>query len=165
MDHGALGQRGDGKQRVAADGPGNDGAVADIEPVMDVIAACSGEDLAFVVDHAACGILAHAAAAERMRRRGRHAHAGRGKRVLDVAPADRLGHLGQSLVDAPVDGLLTDFRPSDFEATVFEDEPAARVVVRNDEECAQARERTFVDALDEALCGAENSPAGDEEHR
>ena len=61
MDHGALGERGDGQQRIDADGARDHRAVADIEPGMD--AAVAIEDLAFVVDHAMARVGAHAAAA------------------------------------------------------------------------------------------------------
>ena len=51
MDHGALGERGDGQKRIDADRARDHRAVADIEPAMDAAGAI--EHLAFMIDHAA----------------------------------------------------------------------------------------------------------------
>src|SRR5215467_5099663 len=164
MDHGPLGKRGDGRQRVDADRAWDDRPVADIEPAMHALAVAI-EHLAFVVAHASARILAYAAAAERMRGRRLGPHAGHGKRALDIARTDRLRRAGQSLVDARVDRLVGDARPLDGGAAVVEPDLALRLVMRDDEEGMEVRERALIDALDQAVRRAKQPAARDEEHR
>src|SRR6476620_10235488 len=70
MHHGSLGEGGDGQERIDADRARDHRAVADIKSAMHALFALPVEHLAFVIDHAACPILPHAAAAKRMSGRG-----------------------------------------------------------------------------------------------
>src|SRR5262245_20383680 len=92
------------------------------------------EHLAFVIHHAAFRILAHAAAAERMRGRGLGPDARCCKRTLDVARADGCRGLGESVIDAGIDRLIAGARPSDLSLPVVERDAAPGIVVRDDEE-------------------------------
>src|SRR5262245_3755567 len=101
---------------------------------MDAVSSLAVEHLAFVVHHAALGILAHAATAERMRGRGLVPDARCSKWTLDVARADGLRCLGESVIDAGIDRLVAGARPSDLGLPLVERDAAAGIVMRDDEE-------------------------------
>src|SRR5262245_23915761 len=106
---------------------------------MDAVSSLAVEYLAFVIHHAALGILAHAATAERMRGRGLVADARCSKRTLDVARAHGLRRLGESVIDAGIDRLVAGARPLDLGLPFIERDAAAGIVVRDDEEGMQVR--------------------------
>ena len=64
VQHGALGQRGDGEQRIDAERARNDRAVDDVEALVHGGRAAPWpgvEHLALVIDHAVAALAAHAA--------------------------------------------------------------------------------------------------------
>ena len=93
------------------------------------------------------------------------AHAGRGERALDVAGADRLSRLGQGRHRR---GHRPAARPTFgqwiLRAAIVEADAAFRVVMGDDEEGVKMRQRPLIDAFDQALRGAEQPAAGDEEY-
>ena len=120
--HGAFCERCDGQQRIDADRAGHDRAIAHIEPGVDGIRAgiaAAREYLAFVIHHAAVAVGAHAASAKRVRGERLFAHHRRGKRVLHIGGAGRIGGLAYDLADTLIDGLVDHIGPFDRQAVVF----------------------------------------------
>ena len=123
MDHRPLRQRGDRQQRVDAERARDRRAVDHVQPLVHGGRAPSRsgiEDLASVVDHAAAAVLAHAAAAERMRGRRLVAHNGARERVLDILSAGFARDRRQDLVETAVDGLVAGPRPAELKPVVLQ---------------------------------------------
>ena len=100
-----------------------------------------------------------------MRGRGLGAGRGAGERILDVAATDACRRLGERRVDPGIDRLLRHVRPFDLGAAVAEGDAPACVVVGYHEEGMKRLQRPVIDAPDQALRGAEQPTAGDEEDR
>lgn len=125
---GTLRQCGDGEERVAPERARKDRSVADEEPSVD-IGSFTREDAASVVSHAVCSVGCHRAASERM---GRH----RGmrlerapRRIDDELPSERLGHLGELLVNRADNRLEPGARPAQSYPALFDRHAAPRVVM------------------------------------
>ena len=157
MDHRPLGQRRDRQQRVDAQRPRNDRAVAHIEPGVHRAlhgVGASVEHLALVIDDAGRAVPAHGAAAERMDRNEVVPEQGVGQRVARVVAAGRLRRLAQVAVDLLEDRLRGNFRPREFQLALIERDAALAVVMAHDEVGLRAIDRTLVGAEQEALAAA-----------
>ena len=157
MDHGALGQRRDGQQRVDAERPGDDGTVAYIEPGEHSAVGGIGapiEHLALVIDDAGRAIATHRAAAERMHGYQVMTEQRVGERIARVGATCCLRRPAQVAIHLLEDRLCGDLRPRQLEPPLVERHAALAVVVAHDEICLRTIGRALVGTEQQALAPA-----------
>ena len=130
---GSLGHRGDGERGIHAQRPRQHRAIVHIEVGVNCVASGAGENLAFMIHHAAGGVFPHHAAAQRMhadqRLRLQRMPGGVGREHT----AQWRGGFFQIIVGRGEDRLATHTRPGDAQTIVLQVHAAQAVVVGHDQ--------------------------------